>query len=188
MDVNHSLLVAMMFVMLLSIGIGNILIGLASLVQHREVLGLHWVPTSWLLLLLLECFDLFWHTLDILAVEQWAFAGFVYVTTGPILLVLATSLVLPDPARSESGNCLTQYFNVTRPFFFILVLYMLWLIGADLMLGHGLTATAAWSAVQLAVFIVLAVSKQPRLHALATAAVWLLLLSLLGARGLGLIG
>ena len=36
MEVSSSLLVAMMFVMVLSIGIGNILVGLSSLLNQRS--------------------------------------------------------------------------------------------------------------------------------------------------------
>ena len=102
MDITQSLLVAMMFIILLSLGIGNILMGLAASLQHRVQLQTHWIPTSWHVLLLLEMFDLFWHTLDVLAVENWAFVAFVYITTGPILLFLATSLMLPDLAVEKS--------------------------------------------------------------------------------------
>ena len=50
MDVSSSLLVALMFVMVLSIGIGNLLMGLSSLLNERSPREFDWLPTSWLLL------------------------------------------------------------------------------------------------------------------------------------------
>ncbi len=96
MDVTSSLLVAMMFVMVLSIGIGNILMGLSALLNQRSPREIDWLPTSWVLLLLLQHLHMFWHTITILKAEEWGFGGFLYVVTGPILLflVLANSKAL----------------------------------------------------------------------------------------------
>ncbi len=186
MDITHSLLVAMMFVILLSLGIGNILMGLAALLQHRIELKTNWLPTSWHVLVLLEIFDLFWHTLSILNVETWDFAGFVYITTGPILLFLATSLMLPALAGDESGDSLTQYFNVARGFFAILAVYMLWLIGVDFVITEdGFSATHGWVALEAVLLVVLAVSRQHRVHSVITAVFWILLLSLMAVRATG---
>ncbi len=186
MDITHSLLVAMMFVILLSLGIGNILMGLASSLQHRTVLKTHWLPTSWHVLVLLEIFDLFWHTLSILNVETWDFAGFVYITTGPILLFLATSLMLPALAGDESEDSLTQYFNVTRGFFAILAVYMFWLIGLDFVVTEdGFAAMHLWVALEAVLFVVLAISRHHRVHSVITAVFWVLLLSLVAASATG---
>ena len=35
--------------------------------------------------------DLFWNTLEILSVEEWSFAEFLYIVLGPVLLLLATT-------------------------------------------------------------------------------------------------
>ncbi len=186
MDINQSLLVAMMFVILLSLGIGNILMGMASSLQQRTELKTHWLPTSWHVLVLLEIFDLFWHTVSILNVEAWDFAGFVYITTGPILLFLATSLMLPAPAGDKFEGSLTQYFNVARGFFVILAAYMVWLIGVDFVLTEdGFAAMHGWVALEAALFVVLAVSRQHRVHSVITAVFWILLLSLMAVRATG---
>ena len=185
MENTHSLLVALMFVTVLSIGIGTLLMGLSAVVDLRGKLKRDWIPISWLILLLLQHFNLFWDTLDILAVEQWGFAGFLYILTGPILLFLATSVMLPDRADAGPADPCAQYFRVARQFFAIEAMLMAWAFGVDLVFGQGLTAAGVWNAAAVALFLVLAASQRRRLHAVGTVLTWLLLLSLLTFRGLG---
>ena len=185
MDVTHSLLVAIMFVGVLSMGIGSILSALPKLLDRRLQLELHWIPVSWLFLLLLEHFNLFWHTIDLLAIEEWSFGAFLYVIAGPILLFAATSLMIPDPASAGSVEYRSHYFDGARPFFSILAALMVWEVGVDLVLGTGLTVAVAWNAAALALFLALAASPRPGLHAPGTGVAWALFLSLLALRALG---
>lgn len=176
-----------MFVMVLSMGIAHLLTGLSLVFTHHSRLQVHWIPTSWMILLLLVHFELFWHTLAILAVEEWRFAGFLYILTGPVLLYLAMSLMVPDAALVEPGDSLEQYFQMARQFFFLLAMLMVWMIGVDFVLGTGLTRAGIWTAAEAALFGVLAASRSRRLHAPATGVAWVLVLSMLISRGLGVI-
>ena len=188
MEVSSSLLVAMMFVMVLSIGIGNILMGLSSLLSQRSPREIDWLPTSWVLLLLLQHLNMFWHTLTILEAEEWGFGGFLYVVTGPILLFLATSLLLADPVYAGPSDAREHYFRVARRFFSIMAVLMLWMVGADFVLGKGFTAAGGWNAAAMPLLLALATSQRRSLHAVATGVAWALSLSLLALRGFGLIG
>jgi hypothetical protein len=186
MDVSSSLLVAMMFVMVLSIGIGNLLMGLSSLLNERAPRELDWLPTSWLLLMLLQHLSLFWYTLDIIEVDDWGFGGFLYIVSGPTLLFLAASLLLADPALSGPSEPRTHYFGVAGKFFSILALLMLWTIGADFVLGTGFTRASFWNVAFFVLFAVLSRSRAPSLHGAATTATWVLTISLLIFRSLDL--
>jgi hypothetical protein len=179
MDVSSSLLVAMMFVMVLSIGIGNLLMGLSSLLNERAPREFDWLPTSWLLLMLLQHLSLFWYTLDIIEVDDWGFGGFLYIVSGPTLLFLAASLLLADPALSGPSEPRSHYFRVAGKFFSILALLMLWMIGADFVLGTGFTRASFWNAAFLVLFAVLARSQAPGHHSALTVATWVLTVSLL---------
>ena len=53
MELSRALLVAIMFVVLLSIGIGNILMSLAAMVDRRSPLTASRMHVSWIVLLLL---------------------------------------------------------------------------------------------------------------------------------------
>jgi len=184
-EVTNSLLVAMMFIMILSIGIGNILMALPPLIDRRVGSAVGCVHLSWIVFLLLMHLNLFWQVLLILEIEGWNFAGFLYAVTGPIVLLLATSVLLPDPARS-SDDPASQYLEVARPVFTLLCLVMAWLPGMDLLFGDGLQLVSVWNLAALAVFAVLAATSSLRVHAGGAVLAWTLLLSLLAARGLGL--
>ena len=103
MEISNSLLVAMMFVMILSIGIVNILASLASTIDYRTNQGHKGICISWIILLLLAHFNLFWHTIEIMSIGTWGFVGFLYIVTGPILIFLQATLCClvrrsPNPA------------------------------------------------------------------------------------------
>ena len=53
MEISNALLVAMMFIVLLTIGIGNIIMALAALIDKRNPLKADAIHTSWVLLLLM---------------------------------------------------------------------------------------------------------------------------------------
>jgi len=125
---------------------------------------------------------MFWHTLAILKAEEWGFGGFLYVVTGPILLFLATSLLLADPVYAGPSDAQEHYFRVARRFFSILAVLMLWMIGVDFVLGSGFTAAGLWNAGLVVLFLFLANSQAVRLHVTSTGVTWVLLLSLLIAR------
>ena len=178
MEVSQALLVAMMFVTVLSLGIGNILTGLSTFVDRRTEADRHWLQMNWLLLLLLQHLNLFWNTLLIISVQAWTFAEFLYVVTGPVLLFFATSLMLPKSERVGTDDVSSHYFNVARRFFTLLAVLMVWSIGVDVVLGEGLTANNGWDAVGLVLFVMLASLQQRRLHTVATGVAWAIFLSL----------
>ncbi len=187
MEIPHSLLVAIMFVMILSIGIANILDSLASKIDYRSKQTNRGICISWIILLLSAHFNMFWHTIAIISIEKWAFAGFLYIVTGPILLFFATDLMLPEPSHPESSDLRAHYFTVSRPFFWILAVLQLWLIGVDLVLGRGFTGAGGFNVVMFALAVTFALSQLPKFHILGTGVAWVLFISSLVLRGLGVI-
>ena len=183
MDVTHALLVALMFVGILSLGIAGLLSALPTLVDRRLDLALHWIPVSWLLLLLLAHFDLFWHTLDLLEVEDWDFAAFLYVIAGPVLLFTASSFMHPE-GLSGPDAYRRHYFEVARTFFCLLAALALWELGVDPLLGDGWTLASTRSLLDLALFAVLAAVSSPRVHAGGTGLAWVLFVARLVGRAL----
>ena len=187
MEVSNSLLVAIMFVMILSIGIANILASLASKIDFSSKQTNPGIWVSWLILLLLAHFNMFWHTIAIISIEEWAFAGFLYIVTGPILIFFATDLMLPEPSHPESSDLRAHYFTVSRRFFYIIAVLQLWMIGVDVVLGRGFTGAGGFNVVMFALAVTLALSQLPKLHVLGTGLAWVLFLTSLALRGLGVI-
>jgi hypothetical protein len=186
MDVSSSLMVAMMFVIILSIGIGNILMGIATMVDHRSRLQLYAVHSGWVVLLLLVYLNLFWQSIDIFSIEDWKFIEFLYILVGPILVLFATQVLLPNPA-SESSDMREGYYAVSRRFFLFLALSQVWSMGVDPVFGAAFTAAAAFNVVVALLAVVLALSQSARLHASGVGVAWLLYIVGLVLRGAGVV-
>ncbi len=163
MEITNGLLVAMMFIVIITIGIGNLLMAIAGTVQRgwsRQDDGLH---TSWVVLILLAHFNLFWHTLDLLDVEAWAFGGFLYVVAGPIALFLASSILI-STGGDEEGVMNAHYFAVRRPFFLWLALLQAWMVGIDFMLRGQLIGSTVINLAAMAIALGLMASGRTSYH------------------------
>jgi hypothetical protein len=101
-------------------------------------------------------------------------------------LLLATSILLPDPVR-VSDDPTAQYLEAAPTGFALLALAMLWLPGMDVLFGSGLQAVNIWNLAALALFPALAMSSSRRFHGIGAVIAWALFLSLLAARALGLV-
>ena len=168
MDASQNLLIAMMYVTVLSICIGNILMGLASVMQRGSDIAIHWLPLTWVLLLLLLTLDLFWQTLVILEVEKWGFGQFIFIISGPVLLLFATSLMLPDSARATDGDYRAHYFGIASRFFGLMAALMAWMVGVDFVFGGGMELTTWLNIAEGGLLAVVATSTQARVHQVVT--------------------
>lgn len=187
MEISHSLLVTMMFVIILSMGIANILTTLANVLNRRSTLNGDRLHTSWMLLMLIIHFNLFWHALSILDVETWEFLDFLFMITGPVLTFFATSVLLPDSSDAEQNDIRGHYFNCSGQFFLLVGLLQIWIIGTDLFMGNGFTLASIFNVAVAVLVFTLAVSKSPRIHAAGTVTGWVLFLVLEVLRGAKLI-
>ena len=161
MEVSHSLLVTMMFVIILSMGIANIITTLANVINRRSTLRSDKIHTGWMLLMLLVHFNLFWHALSILDVEEWEFLDFLFMIAGPVLAFFSTSILLPDTSDAEADDIRGHYFNSAGQFFVLFGILQLWIIGADFVLGNGFTVAGIFNLVVAALAFILAASRNP---------------------------
>lgn len=168
-QITEGLLVAFMFILILSMGVGTILVAAADLADRRRKLRVHWLPLSWLVILLLVQLSLFWNTLDILLVEDWSFFDFILVTAGPVILYLATGVLLPDPETTDAEGSLARYFQVSRIAFPLLMLLALWSLGTQYGLLGGTLQSPLWEAGDITVLLVLSLSRSTGVHGVCTA-------------------
>ena len=184
MELSSSMLVSIMFVVLLTIGVGNILMSLAAMVDRRSAVAASRMHISWIVLLLLVYFNLFWHTLDVLSIENWTFSEFLYLILGPVLILFASQVLLPNPS-TDARDLSERYFEVSRPFFLLLAASQIWVNGVDLILGDGLTRFGSINGVATVFALILAFSYNRTVHMLLTIAMWLLFLIGWAIQGLG---
>ena len=165
------LLVAFMFITILTLGIASILAELAEVVRHVERKDRDGLLVGWTLLLLFAYFSLFWHTADIALLEDWDFPLFLFAETGPVLLLFATQIMLGALSAAGEGeeiSCVRQ-----SRFFVIFALVQAWSIAAGFVLGLGFTIDSAIDAIALVTCLALASSTSRPLHVAGLTVVWI---------------
>ena len=173
MEFTSSVLVLFMFVIILSLAIASLLSAAAEVVNRRSDVRVHWLHANWMLLLLLFLFNLFWHSVDLLAIEEWGFGGFVFINAGAILIFFAAAVLLPGPLQEEE-TAETAYFAMSRQFFLLVALASAWLVAVDLIYAGGYTTSAVFNSIGAGLGVLLALSRQVKVHAGGTMLAWVL--------------
>ena len=181
------MLVAIMFVMLLSLGIVSIITALASVVNKRSDVKVSGVHLSWLVLLLIAHFNMFWYTFDILNVEDWGFMGFLYTIAGPILIFFASSILVPDGSVDDRSELKDYYLRISRQFFQIFAIVQLWILGSDLVLHGGFVPASLLNLAVLVLAVVLSISRAESVHRAGVVVAWLIFVVQLALRGFGVL-
>ena len=177
MDNPTTLLVAIMYVTIISIGLSNLLMTLSELAGGRKP-SPDPVHLSWLLLLLVAYLGYYWFTADILGVEDWRFIGFAGFLIGPILLLFGTNLIIVLPAP-EGLPSTEHYMQKSSRFFVLLALFNLWIVGLDFVTESVSIGTYGAALVTLFCFG-LAASSSYNVQKAGAAVAWLLFLGNLG--------
>jgi hypothetical protein len=170
MENINTLLVAFMFITILTLGIAGVLTELAEVVRHAGRQKKDGLLVGWAALLLFAYFNLFWHTADITLLEEWDFALFMFAEAGPVLLLFGTQIMLG--ALAEEGGEAEAASRQGR-FFLIFGLLQVWSIAAGFVLGVGFTIASVNDLVILITCLVLSQSKSRSVHTAGLVVVWL---------------
>ena len=178
MDNPTTLLVAIMYVTIISIGLSNLLMALSELVGGRLNTKPDRVHISWLFLLLFAYFSYFWQTTAILEIDDWQFVSFIVFLTGPMCLLFGTNLlvVMPD---SHDFSPKDHYMQQSNRFFLLLCLFNLWVIGLDVFSDNTTVQTWLSGSIALLCFVLMA-SDSYRVHKVAAPVGWVLILASAG--------
>ena len=170
MENINTLLVAFMFITILTIGVAGVLTELADVVRNAQSQHRDRLLVGWAVLLLFANFVLFWHTADIALREEWGFGLFLFAETGPVLLLFSTQIMVSALRAEQQGQAIATV-NKGR-FFVVFGLLQAWSIAADFVLGIGFTLGSALSAIVLLTCLLLAWSANRRLHVYGLGLVW----------------
>lgn len=185
MDIQlNTLLVALMFVTILSMGIGNILISLADIFNHATPSRRDRVHVGWIVLILIVHFNMFWHTKAILAVEDWEFGGFLMAMAGPVLMFFATSILLTNPPTNEEPELGEFFISLGRRFFWMFAALQTWIVLVGLTMTGSFVSTDAVNLLFAVLAVLLALSNGGRIQILGIWVAWGLGLSSFGIRWL----
>lgn len=177
MDIElNTLLVALMFVTILCMGIGNILVTLADILNRASSSRRSRAHVSWMSFLLLAHFNLFWNTKEILNVERWRFAGFLLTILGPVLLFFATSVLLTAPSGEDEADLDALFLRLGRPFFLLLAAVQVWVLGAGYTLSGGWVIQDLLNLLLVILALGLASSRSSRAHSVGAMLAWILML------------
>lgn len=189
MDIQlNTLLVALMFVTILSMGIGNILGSLADILNHATSSSRSRVHIGWILLLLLTHFNLFWNTKAILDNEQWQFGGFLLAIAGPVLLFFSTSVLLTTPGAGDESNLDGFYHRLGRPFFILFAAVQGWILITVYALGGEFIGIDAVNAALLLLALYLSRANDSRSHVVGLVLAWAMGLGSLALRWISFAG
>jgi hypothetical protein len=179
MDIDlNTILVALMFVTILSMGIGNILGTMADIFNHATAARRDRVHVAWIILLLVVHFNLFWHTKAILDVSEWTFSGFLMAMAGPVLIFLATSILLTNPPDENPVDLQKFFIKLGQRFFFVFALTQAWVLLAGYAMTRVFVVTDLVNVGFLVLSVILATSKAQRVQLAGVVIAW----------GLGLVG
>ena len=126
---------------------------------------------------------MFWHVLDLLSVDKWGFSGFLYIMSGPILIYFATSILIAS--QSESG---TNIAPLKPRFFAVFVLFQIWIISVDLMLGKSFLENSILNAVMTVIALVLMLKSDVKIHNYGLIVSWGVIVLVVTLRVLGVLG
>lgn len=101
----------------LGLGITNLLMGLARIVQMRGRVKVYWPVIVWALVLLTIQVQTWWSMFGLRYVETWTFVMFTLTLMQPIVLFFLSALVMPDFDRDDALDLRANYFAQARWFF-----------------------------------------------------------------------
>ena len=171
MDNPTTLLVAIMFVTILAMAIGNILMACAEIAGGLRHPVPERIQLSWIFLTLFALLSLFWQTTVLLDIEEWLFVEFIYVIAGPMMLLFAASVIIAPVKDEQSSENHSHYFGLCRRFFVMLALHEAWLLGIDYWYANFSTLSLI-NAAMLCLFLLLSVSRNLRVHIAGASLIW----------------
>lgn len=132
-----TLIVLLMFTAIVGIGVGNILMNFAGMVARIKTLRGYGLSITWLLILLVSFLDMFWSSGLLTLRENWNFGMFLYIISGPVVLLFASSLMvsLLQEESNDGSKLSEQEESVLSRFFFLYAVSQVWRIGVEAILN-----------------------------------------------------
>ena len=188
MDISYTLIVALMFITILSFGFANILSSLAEIVNRKNNISVSNVHLNWILLLLIIHFNLAWQAVLISTNAEWSYITFLFIELGPILAFFTTRILAPSDVNDKEPSTLEHNFiSLCQRFFLIFGLIQVWAIGTDFILSRGFTGSAVFNILLIFLAIIMMKTKSYQKHFYGVIIAWCLFLGAIALRGFHII-
>lgn len=172
------------------LGIVRIVGGFGESVRRRESLSInyYWIHSMLVLFQLLAHVLLWWSFIGLREINSINFLQYVFLLIGPVLLFLATSLLIPD-FTDDAVDLRAAYWRASKSYYTITAVFELWVISIWPALGYPLAPTWKFAACWLAMMVILRSSRNEKVHGVLVSAIWLLLITFIAiyAMRLGLV-
>ncbi len=171
------------------LGIVRWIAGFAEYLRQRNSLQIkhYWVFNLWAAAQFLLHILLWWSLWGVREAESFNFLTYLYVLTGPILLYLGTSLLVPN-VDENFVDLATHYFEIRRSYFTVFGLLWLWAIFVWPVLRGVFSPTTPILALYLTMAMILRFTANPRVHAILVVMTWSLLIAFVTLFGMQLGG
>ena len=149
------------------LGIVQLVKGFGYYLKNHSVINVrhYWVYTLLAVFQLLAHLLLWWSILGVTrTVEHINFLTYLYIITGPTLLYLGTSVIVPE-LKDASIDLRKEYFNFRKTFFSIMAAFWLWVMFVWPVLGHKFPPTISLLIAWLFISLVLRFTDNLKIHA-----------------------
>ena len=188
MDISYTLIVALMFITILSFGFANILSSLAEIVNKKNNVSVSNVHLNWILLLLIIHFNLAWHAVLISTKAEWTYDTFLFIELGPILAFFTTRILAPpEVSDKESSTLEYNFISVRQRFFLIFALIQVWAIGTDFVLKRGFTGSSVFNVLLIILALLMMNTRSYQKQFYGVIIAWCLFLGAIALRGFHII-
>lgn len=119
-----------------ALGVARIVTAISDYLQHRDRVRFSLGHAIWCVILFLWLVGLWWITWGLRKVEAdlWTYFTLIFLLTGPCLMYLAVTLLLPDLPDQGDLDLGQRFEQLGRAFFSSLAGFLLWLIVMELWL------------------------------------------------------
>ena len=154
--------------------------------QRIEVAG-YWVFDLWALFQFLLHILLWWSLWTVREVEVFNLVLYLYLLSGPVILYLGTSLLIPG-LDEERLDLRAHYYRVRPALFTVMSLFWIWAVFSWPVVKGMIAPTIPILAAYLGIAVILRFTDNAKVHAALIIAVWALLIVFIAVFGLRLGG
>ncbi len=171
------------------LGIVRLLASFAEYLRQQGKLEIvpYWVFNLWIFFQFMMHVVLWWSLWNARVAETFTFLHYLYLLSGPVLLYLGTSLLVPD-VEDHNIDLRKHFYVVRASYFTIAAMLWLWAIFLFPVLTGRFAPTAPFLASFLAISVMLRFTANPKIHAALVIASWFLLIIIMANFGMRLGG
>ena len=181
MQISYTLIVALMYVTILSFGFASLLTSLGLLLKSDKELRVATIHFNWILILIIIHFNMVWHAVLLTNIVSWSYHAFLIIVSGPTLAFFTATILAPTSSKNASNDQLiTHYFSLKDQLLILFCAIQVWTITSDYLLERGLTGSALFNAILIIISAILYKSGSEKMHTYSIYFIWAIYVTSIG--------